>query len=114
MLNAADAMDARGTLSVSTGINPDRNDEILISFSDTGSGIAKADFQKIFEPFYTTKPQPRGTGLGLSICYTIIAVHRARIEVASTVGRGSTFTVYLPIQRALGSWSSRTTARSAS
>jgi two-component system NtrC family sensor kinase len=96
MLNAADAMDARGTLTVTTSMNPDRHDEILVAFSDTGTGIAQADLQKIFEPFYTTKPQGRGTGLGLSICYTIVADHRGRIEVASAMGRGSTFTVYLP------------------
>jgi len=97
MLNAADAMDARGTLTVTTGMNPERHDEILVAFSDTGTGIAQADLQKIFEPFYTTKPQGRGTGLGLSICYTIVADHRGRIEVDSAMGRGSTFTVYLPI-----------------
>jgi len=96
MLNAADAMEARGTLTVGTARNPRRDDEVVISFSDTGSGIPKADIQKIFEPFYTTKPQGRGTGLGLSICYTIIAEHRGRIEVDSTLGRGSTFSVILP------------------
>jgi len=96
MLNAADAMEARGTLTVHTARNPAREDEVLIAFSDTGHGFAKTDIQKIFEPFYTTKPQGRGTGLGLSICYTIIAEHRGRIEVDSTPGRGSTFTVYLP------------------
>ncbi len=100
MLNAADAMEARGTLRVSTGLNPARSDEVFIAFSDSGSGIAKADLQKIFEPFYTTKPQGRGTGLGLSICYTIVAEHRGRIEVDSTLGRGSTFTVYLPTRAA--------------
>ena len=99
MLNAADAMDARGTLSVTTGLNPARSDEVFISLSDTGSGIAKGDLQKIFEPFYTTKPQGRGTGLGLSICYTIVADHRGRIEVDSTLGRGSTFTVFMPMYR---------------
>jgi two-component system NtrC family sensor kinase len=97
MLNAADAMEARGTLTVRTAPNPARADEVLIAFADTGHGLAKADMQKIFEPFYTTKPQGRGTGLGLSICYTIIADHRGRIEVDSTLGRGSTFTVYLPV-----------------
>ena len=97
MLNAADAMDARGTLTVTTGMNPERHDEVLVAFSDTGTGIAQADLQKIFEPFYTTKPQGRGTGLGLSICYTIVADHRGRIEVDSAMGRGSTFTVFLPI-----------------
>jgi two-component system NtrC family sensor kinase len=99
MLNAADAMDARGTLRVSTEINPARSDEVCIAFSDSGAGIPKADLQKIFEPFYTTKPQGRGTGLGLSICYTIVAEHRGRIEVDSTMGSGSTFTVFLPTTR---------------
>jgi two-component system NtrC family sensor kinase len=97
MLNATDAMQARGTLTVATSRNPRRADEVIISFSDTGGGIPKADIQKIFEPFYTTKPQGRGTGLGLSICYTIIADHGGRIEVDSTLGRGSTFSVILPI-----------------
>ena len=96
MLNAADAMDARGTLTVTTDRNPQREDEVFIALSDTGTGISKGDLQKIFEPFYTTKPQGRGTGLGLSIAYTIVAEHRGRIEVDSTMGRGSTFTVFLP------------------
>ena len=100
MLNAADAMQASGTLTVTTSLNPARADEVTIAFSDTGSGIPQADLQKIFEPFYTTKPQGRGTGLGLSICYTIIAEHRGRIEADSTMGRGSTFSVFLPISSA--------------
>ncbi len=97
MLNAADAMEARGTLTVTSGRGPDRDDEVFLAFSDTGAGIPKADLQKIFEPFYTTKSQGRGTGLGLSICYSIIADHRGRIDVTSTIGSGSTFTVILPI-----------------
>ncbi len=97
MLNAADAMEARGTLTIATGPGPERNDEVFVAFSDTGVGIPKADLQKIFEPFYTTKPQGRGTGLGLSICYSIVADHGGRIIVDSQLGRGSTFTVILPI-----------------
>jgi two-component system NtrC family sensor kinase len=97
MLNAMDAMENRGgTLTVTTGINPERGDEVVISFEDTGMGIPRQDIQKIFEPFYTTKPQGRGTGLGLSICYGIVAEHGGRIEVDSTVGRGSTFKVIIP------------------
>src|SRR5213080_2038753 len=69
MLNAMDAMDSRGTLTVRSRINPDRADEILLEFIDTGTGIKREDLPKIFEPFFTTKPQGRGTGLGLSICY---------------------------------------------
>jgi two-component system NtrC family sensor kinase len=96
MLNAMDAMDARGTLTVRTELNPARADEVVIAFSDTGAGIPRQDIQKIFEPFYTTKPQGRGTGLGLSICYGIVSDHRGRIEVDSELGRGSTFRVILP------------------
>ena len=97
MLNAMDATDSRGTLTVRSRINPDRDDEILIEFIDTGTGIKREDLAKIFEPFFTTKPQGRGTGLGLSICYGIIAEHRGRIDVESQVGVGSNFKVYLPI-----------------
>src|SRR6266700_934683 len=96
MLNAMDAMDSRGTLTVRSGINPERRDEVLLEFVDTGVGIKQEDLPKIFEPFFTTKPQGRGTGLGLSICYGIIAEHRGRIEVESQVGVGSNFRVYLP------------------
>ncbi len=96
MLNAMDAMDARGMLTVTTSRGPDRPDEVVIAFSDTGHGIARQDIQKIFEPFYTTKPQGRGTGLGLSICYGIVSDHGGRIEVDSQLGRGSTFRVILP------------------
>ena len=96
MLNAVDAMDARGTLTVSTARNAARADEVVIALSDTGKGIPRQDIQKIFEPFYTTKPQGRGTGLGLSICYSIVSDHRGRIEVDSELGRGSTFRVILP------------------
>src|SRR5690348_8949980 len=97
MLNAMDAMNSRGTLTVRSSVNPDRADEVLIEFIDTGAGIGQEELTKIFEPFYTTKPQGRGTGLGLSICYGIIADHRGRIEVESQVGVGSDFKVYLPV-----------------
>jgi len=97
MLNAMDAMDARGTLTVRTRPSDQRADEVVIAFSDTGTGIPGQDIQKIFEPFYTTKPQGRGTGLGLSICYGIVSDHRGRIEVDSQLGRGSTFRVILPV-----------------
>jgi two-component system NtrC family sensor kinase len=69
---------------------------VVVAVEDTGPGIPPAELSKIFEPFYTTKPQGRGTGLGLSICYGIIEDHRGRIEADSQVGRGSTFQVFLP------------------
>ncbi len=95
LLNAADAIEHGGTLTVRTGPAP-RPDELVIAVEDTGPGIPPAELSKIFEPFYTTKPQGRGTGLGLSICYGIIEDHRGRIEVDSQVGRGSAFHVFLP------------------
>lgn len=97
LLNAMDAMNSRGSLTVRSGKNPERADELLIEFIDRGVGIKKEELSKIFEPFFTTKPQGRGTGLGLSICYGIIADHRGRIEVESQIGVGSTFKVYLPL-----------------
>jgi two-component system NtrC family sensor kinase len=96
MLNALDAMNSRGMLTVRSGRNPERRDELLVEFIDTGSGIRKDELPKIFEPFYSTKPQGRGTGLGLSICYGIITDHRGRLEVESQLGVGSNFKVYLP------------------
>jgi two-component system NtrC family sensor kinase len=97
MLNAMDAMNSRGTLTVRSARNPERLDEIVVEFMDTGTGIGKEELPKIFEPFYTTKSPGRGTGLGLSICYGIIEDHRGRIEVESQIGVGTTFKVYLPL-----------------
>ena len=97
LLNAMDAMNSRGTLTVRSRRNPEREDELLIEFVDRGVGIKKEELSKIFEPFFTTKPQGRGTGLGLSICYGIIADHGGRIEVESQMGVGSNFKVYLPV-----------------
>ncbi|HEU5303416.1 MAG TPA: ATP-binding protein [Gemmatimonadales bacterium] len=97
MLNAVDAMDDRGKLTVRTGRNPSRPDEVLVEIEDNGIGIPRAEQSKIFEPFYTTKPPGRGTGLGLSICYGIVEDHRGRIEVDSQPGRGSIFRVFLTV-----------------
>src|SRR5207247_9193180 len=94
-----DAMGSSGKLAVRSRVNPERGDEILLEFIDTGTGIKQEDLPKIFEPFFTTKPQGRGTGLGLSISYGIIAEHRGRIEVESQVGAGSNFRVYLALGR---------------
>jgi two-component system, NtrC family, sensor kinase len=97
MLNALDAMEQGGQLTVRTGLSPARADEVVVEVEDTGIGIPPDDQGKIFEPFYTTKPPGRGTGLGLSICYGIVADHRGRIEVDSALGRGATFRVFLPV-----------------
>lgn len=97
MLNAFDAMEGRGTLTVETKLNPERGDEVMVLFSDTGLGISRENLSKIFEPFFTTKVTGRGTGLGLSICYAVVQEHRGRIVVDSQLGSGTTFRVFLPV-----------------
>jgi signal transduction histidine kinase/CheY-like chemotaxis protein len=73
--------------------------KLLIFFSDDGQGIPHENLYRIFEPFFTTKAVGKGTGLGLSICQGIIVEHGGRIDVESTVGRGTTFIIELPIQK---------------
>lgn len=97
MLNAIDAMEGKGILKVRTLANPDRPGEVFVEVHDTGTGIAREDIPKIFEPFYTTKVMSRGTGLGLSICYGIVQQHDGRIVVESQLGWGSIFRVVLPV-----------------
>ncbi len=97
IINAEQAMaeiHSRGLLSVKT-----RNVEnaIHIFVADDGPGIPKEDLTRIFDPFFTTKAEGKGTGLGLSICYGIVQQHGGNIHVDSQVGKGSTFTVELPI-----------------
>ena len=75
------------------------NGKILIFFSDDGPGIPNENLHRIFEPFFTTKAVGKGTGLGLSICQGIIIEHGGRIDVESTIGRGTTFVIDLPIQK---------------
>jgi signal transduction histidine kinase len=68
-----------------------------VKVKDTGTGIPSAAREKIFDPFYTTKEMGVGTGLGLSICYNIIKAHDGEIKVASQVGKGTVFSIALPI-----------------
>jgi two-component system NtrC family sensor kinase len=69
---------------------------VEIAVSDTGCGIPKANLQRIFDPFFTSKEVGKGTGLGLSVSYGIVRAHGGEIEVESTEGEGSTFRIYLP------------------
>jgi PAS domain S-box-containing protein len=93
VLNAIDAMEGGGTLAVR--VRPDADPAFVrIEFQDTGCGIPASKLGKIFTPFYTRKQE--GTGLGLSVSNRIVEAHGGRIDVESTVGVGSTFTVRLP------------------
>lgn len=98
ILNAAEAMNGDGTITLRTQLNG--NDKFIdIGFIDTGHGIAEEDLKRLFEPFFTTKEVGKGTGLGLAISYSIIQKHFGTINVASQLGRGSVFTVKLPVNR---------------
>jgi signal transduction histidine kinase len=81
-----------GQLFVKTEVQS--QEEITISFTDTGVGISEEDLSKLFEPLYTTKA--KGIGLGLAICKTIIEKHKGIIEVKSEIKKGSTFSIKLP------------------
>ena len=74
-----------------------KESDIVIEVKDNGSGIAAGVLPHIFTPFYTSKPVGEGTGLGLSISHGIIKQHNGRIEVTSEEGKGSCFSVYIPI-----------------
>ncbi len=92
--NAVDAMEGKGTLTVETGA---KGNSILIKIEDTGPGIPPHLIDRIFDPFFTTKSEKGGTGLGLSIADRIIKENNGKIEVASAEGKGTTFTITLPI-----------------
>ena len=96
MANARTSMPAGGTLTVRTAHPSQPDGQVALAVEDTGRGIAPEIRERIFEPFFTTKDDWSNVGLGLSVSYRIVEEHGGRIEVASEVGRGSTFTVYLP------------------
>ena len=95
ILNAGEAIANKGTIKIVTSI---KKNHTVISINDTGSGIKKDNLNKIFDPFYTTKPVGKGTGLGLSISYGIIQQHGGYIECESEEGKGTTFNIFLPIK----------------
>ncbi len=94
--NAVDACEeGGGTITVGTSVDDDGN--VRIAVRDTGKGIPPEILSRVFEPFVTTKPADKGTGLGLSVSRSIVKRHGGRITVSSEPGKGSVFTVILPI-----------------
>ena len=94
LLNAVHAITPPGKIEISTKVS---GNFIELIFSDTGCGIPEENISKIFDPFFTTKDRTKGTGLGLAVSYGIIKKHGGDIEVQSTVDKGTTFIVRLPI-----------------
>jgi len=98
MNNAAEAMEAKGggTLTITTRQAP-HGQGIEVTVTDTGAGISQENMDKLFTPFFTTKPVGKGTGLGLAIVYGIVKMHRGQIQAQSELGKGTTFKVTLPL-----------------
>jgi two-component system NtrC family sensor kinase len=106
LVNAQQAIEKKGAITVRTRIAPEpkRPDPkappvrmVEIAIIDTGCGIPEKNLERIFDPFFTSKEVGKGTGLGLSVSHGIVRAHGGVIEVESTVGEGSTFRVYLPL-----------------
>jgi PAS domain S-box-containing protein len=94
VLNAVDAIGDSGTIRLMTAVSGTR---VRVEVEDDGCGIAPDVLERVFDPFFTTKPVGQGTGLGLAISYEIAQRHGGEIAVRSEVGRGTTFTVLLPL-----------------
>lgn len=96
--NAVQALEEEGDIYIKTEFLSESK-IVRVTIADNGMGIEKDNIEKIFDPFYTTKSVGEGTGLGLSISYGIVKSHGGQISVESEVGKGTTFTIDLPVYR---------------
>jgi len=96
LANACDAIEGSGTIRIATSVIGER---VCLTVHDSGSGIPPETLERIFDPFFSTKPQGKGTGLGLSITHGIVSAHGGEIRVASEPGQGTEVVVLLPIRR---------------
>ncbi len=94
LVNAAQAIEEKGTIRIATRAE---DEHVVVKISDDGRGIAPEALDRIFDPFFTTKEVGKGTGLGLSVAYNIVQSHNGSIEVTSKPGKGTTFTIRIPI-----------------
>ncbi|MGK7394177.1 MAG: ATP-binding protein [Candidatus Cyclobacteriaceae bacterium M3_2C_046] len=96
--NAVQAIEHKGTIQIQTNqVKLNKQEFARITINDSGPGISRENLSKIFDPFFTTKTVGEGTGLGLSISYGIIQQHKGKIEVQSKPGKGTEFTILLPL-----------------
>jgi two-component system NtrC family sensor kinase len=98
-MNAVDSMPGGGSLHLAARLS-DSGDDVRIEITDTGCGIPTENLSRLFTPFFTTKAMGKGTGLGLAITYGVIKMHSGDITVDSEVGKGTTFTIRLPVRTA--------------
>jgi two-component system, NtrC family, sensor kinase len=96
LMNALDATPPQGHVGIETRREGDKR--VSLSVIDDGSGIAPENIDKVFSPFFTTKPLGEGTGLGLAICHGIVSAHGGEIRVESEVGKGTRIALELPIK----------------
>jgi signal transduction histidine kinase len=98
LTNAADAMPEGGSLTVraSGGVLESGAPALVIEFSDTGIGVKAEDLPRLWEPFFTTKPEGKGTGLGLPICRRAVEEHQGTIDIESLPEKGTTIRIILP------------------
>jgi signal transduction histidine kinase len=96
MTNAGDAMPEGGVLTVRVHDQSDSS-RVVIEFADTGQGISTIDLKKVWEPFFTSKPEGKGAGLGLSICSRIVEEHGGAISLESVPGKGTIVRLALPV-----------------
>jgi signal transduction histidine kinase len=96
LVNSAHAIEERGKITLRTFT---KDDWVCVEVADSGKGISAENLHRIFDPFFTTKPVGKGTGLGLSLAYGIVNKHNGRIEVASEVGKGTCFKIWLPVRQ---------------
>jgi signal transduction histidine kinase len=94
LINAAQATPDEGQISLSTR---HEGSEVVLVVQDTGQGMTPEVRQKLFQPFFSTRPIGEGTGMGLAVVHGIVSAHGGRIDVESHPGKGSTFTIHLPL-----------------
>jgi signal transduction histidine kinase len=97
LVNAAQAIEKKGDIHI---VTQKKDDSVEIEISDTGCGIDPKNLTRIFDPFFTTKDVGKGTGLGMNIAYNIVKKHDGTIDVRSEPGKGTTFTIRIPTEKA--------------